>query len=234
MQTNTPSNNNGHEPRRVRGAGYQVDFHTGQRCLLQFKMEGHKYQGTILGIEPYSFVIARLPRAPGIQNCLTPNQQVVVRLEQGGTLFGFTSVVLSSSLKPAPIIMFSYPENVQGLQFRQHKRTRCMLPAQVQSEFISTGVLVTDISMGGCRVVVDWRDKEQAFNMMAGDTLDLSMHLDGDEPQVVSAALMSKKELKRHYSLGLKFESDERIKPLAYFIGRLEGAWAALNATETA
>lgn len=104
-----------------------------------------------------------------------------------------------------------------------------MLPASILNDFLNTDGLVTDISLGGCRLVIDWRNKEKVFNMMSGDNLELHMHFDSGDAQAVPAKLMNVRELKRHYTLGLKFEIHERLKPLAHFIARLEGAWAALD-----
>jgi len=216
-------------PRRVRGAGYQVDFNVGQRCLIQFEREGQKYRSVIIGFEQYCFVIAKLPLAPGIQNRLRPGNSVIVRLEQAGTLYGFTTEILTAALKPAPIMVFAYPGSVEGLQYRAHKRTPCMLPSLVLNEFLRTEGLVSDISLGGCRVVIDWRDKNRVFNLMTGDSLELRLHLDEHEPQDIPANVMNIKELKRHYTLGLKFDGEQRLKPLAHFIARLEGAWAAVE-----
>lgn len=219
----------GAQPRRMRGPGYQVDFRTGQPCLVQFSLNGQKYKSVVIGVEQYSFVIARLPLVPGIQNHLRPGSEVVVRLRDGGTVYAFTSVILSFVLKPAPLLVFAYPPNVEGLQYREHKRTRCLLPAEVANGYFRTPGMVTDISLGGCRVIVDWKDKGKVFNMMTGDQLTLRMFLDMDEAATVAATLMNFKELKRHYTLGLRFDGEERQKGLAHFIGRLEGAWAAID-----
>ena len=220
---------NTRQPRRVRGAGYHLDFTLGQRCLVQFDLNGQKFRSVIIGVEQYSFVIAKLPLSPGIQNRMRPGSTVIVRLEQDGTLYGFTSEIVSSALKPAPFIVFAYPGSVEGLQYREHKRTKCMLPASILNSFLNADGLVTDISLGGCRLVIDWRETEKVFNMMSGDDLELRMHLDSGAPQSVPAKLMNVKELKRHYTLGLKFDTGERLKPLAHFIARLEGAWSALE-----
>jgi len=216
-------------PRRVHGAGYHVDFAVGQRCLVQFERDGQKYRSVIVGFEQYCFVIARLPMAPGIQNRMRAGNSVIVRLEQDGTVYGFTTQILTVALKPAPIMVFAYPGSVEGLQYRHHKRTQCMLPTLVVNDFLQADGLVTDVSVGGCRVVIDWRDKNRVFNLMSGDGLELQLHLGGQGPQAVDARIMNVKELKRHYTLGLKFEGEHKHKPVAHFIARLEGAWAAIE-----
>ncbi|MFZ5426650.1 MAG: flagellar brake protein [Thermodesulfobacteriota bacterium] len=221
--------NNGHKPCRMRGAGYQIDFRPGQTCLLQFQANGHKYKASVIGVEQYAFIMARLPVAPGILNHMRAGNSVLVRTEQGGTVYAFTAEILAGYPKPAPILVFAHPPAVEGLRYREHKRTKCMLPAHVTNEFFKAPGLVTDMSVGGCRVVVDWKEKDKVFNMMTGDRLTLTMHLDGDSPQQVPSTLMNFKELRRHYTMGLKFHEEQKPKSLAYFIGRLEGAWAAIT-----
>jgi len=217
------------QPRRVRGAGYQMEFKSGQLCLVQFEVKGQRYKASVIGMDAYKFLALRLPMAPGIQTRLRPGGTMLVRMEQGGTVYAFTSEILSSVLRPAPVAFIVYPQVVEGLQFREHKRTRCMLPATVKGQHLQSTGLVTDISLGGCRVVVDWRDKDRVFNIMTGDSLELGMNLDDSGAVPVPSLLKSVKETKRHYTLGLQFSEEHRLKPLAHFIGRLESAWAAIE-----
>jgi len=229
VSTPTPPVQTPPQPRRVRGAGYQMEFKTGQLCLVQFETNGQRYTASVIGMDAYKFLALRLPMAPGIQTRVRPGGVVLVRMEQGGTVYAFTSEILSSVLKPAPVMFIVYPQVVDGLQFREHKRTRCMLPATLKGQHLAASGLVTDISMGGCRVVVDWRDKDRVFNIMTGDPLELGMNLDDAGSVPVPSLLKSVKETKRHYTLGLMFSEEKRLKPLAHFIARLESAWAAIE-----
>jgi len=213
----------------MRGPGYHLEFKVGQPCLVQFESTGQKYKSVIIGVEQYAFVIAKLPLVPGIQKHMNAGNPVLVRMEQGGTVYGFSTEILSHSLRPVPFVVFAYPPRVEGVQYREHKRTLCMLPAAVSNPYFTTSGLVSDISMGGCRLMVEWRDKPKVFNMMTGDKLELRLHLDSDDTGPVEATLMNYKELKRHYTMGLKFSGEERLKSLAHYIGRLEGAWAAVQ-----
>lgn len=215
-------------PRRVRGAGYDMNLSVGQRCLIQFEIDGQKFKAQIIGLEQYSFIIARLPLVPGIQNRMRQGRPVIIRLEQAGTLYGFTTEIIASNLKPAPFVVLAYPGSVEGLRYRRYKRTRCMLPAEIVNDALNSEGFITDISLGGCRVIIDWRERDRAFAVTAGDSMELRMLLDGKAPQAVPARLMNLQSLKRHYTLGLKFEV-ERVKPLDRFITRLEGAWAAME-----
>lgn len=215
--------------RASREAGYKVEFAVGRRCLVQFEPKGQKYTASIIGIEPFDFFIVRLPLVPGIQKWMTGGGSAVVRMEQGGTLYGFTSDILAAHIRPAPMLMLSYPENVEYLQLREHKRTRCMLPVELVSEFFNASGFVTDLSLGGCRAVIDWHEKDRVFNMMSGDNLELHLPVDGVHTKDFSAQLMNLREGVRQYALGLRFVSGEAPGEVGTLIERLERVWAVLE-----
>jgi c-di-GMP-binding flagellar brake protein YcgR len=217
------------QPKRVRGAGYDVEFKLGQRCLIQFETGGQKYRSSVIGVEHFTCIMCKIPLVPGIQQKLIPGQNVNMRVENGGTLYAFTTQIVGHQVKPTPFLVVGYPEKVDGLQYRRHKRCRCMLPAEVLGGHLKSEGLVTDISLGGCRAVLDWREQEAPFHTAPGEELVLNMHLDGQTPLPIPAKLVTVKPQRRLFVLGMSFHGGPGLNPLAKFIGRLEASWEALD-----
>jgi len=215
--------------RRSLESGYQLDFCVGQRCLLQFDLGGQKYRSTIVGVEAYEYVITKLPMVPGIQSKLRPGSSLTIRLEHNGAVYGFHTEVVTAMTKPSPMLLFAYPQTVECIQLRRHKRSRCMLPAVLRAGDTTVSGLVTDVSVGGCRMVVEGRGAEGRLQVEAGDMVDLHLPFDPMRPEPVQAVVVNNMGLKRHNALGLSFSGDGFAKPLAHFIARLEGARAALE-----
>lgn len=215
--------------RRSLESGYRLDFSIGQRCLLQFDQGGQKYRSTIVGVEAYEYVITRLPMVPGIQSKLQPGSALTIRLEHNGAVYGFHTEVVTAMTKPNPMLLFAYPQKVECIQLRLHKRCRCMLPAVLHNAELTVAGLVTDVSAGGCRMMVETRGKRDIFQIVAGDVVGLQLPLDPLHPEPVQALVANNTGLKHHNALGLSFASDGFAKPLARFIARLEGARAALE-----
>ena len=188
-----------------------------------------KYRSTIVGVEPYEYVITRLPMVPGIQSKLQPGSTLTIRLEHNGAVYGFHTEVVTSMTKPNPMLVFAYPQKMECIQLRQHKRTRCMLPAVLHNANTTVSGLVTDVSAGGCRMVVDGRGQLEKFSACAGDIVGLHLPFDPLKPEPVQAEVVNNTPLKRHNALGLSFSGDGFAKPLAHFIARLEGARVALE-----
>lgn len=214
-----------------REPGYAVDIAPGQECTLAIDGDKQKYRSSVIGIEPYKFLIVRMPMVPGIQAKLTLGCGVTLRMEHHGTLWGFTCRALKVLTSPAPMLVLAYPSAAERLQLRLHRRTPCFMPARVANEYLAVGGLVTDISLGGCRMVLDVHTPEKVLNIMRGDELALTLPTDAEETCRLEATVQNHHEVKGYRSLGLSFLRDSNLDDtvLARFVERMEGARQVLE-----
>ncbi|WP_243361944.1 flagellar brake protein [Fundidesulfovibrio terrae] len=219
------------QPESRRSPGFHLDVSLGQPCVLSFESDKERFRSSVIGLEPYQFLIIRLPGVPGIQQKLALGPGITLRLECEGTLWGFKSRVLKTVLSPAPMLVVAYPYSAERLQLRRHRRATCFLPARITNDFLDVDGLVTDISLGGCHIVLDGAVSEKVLNIMTGDPVVLTLNTEGDAPLRVDASVHRRKGGKVRQSLGLEFSSpapDARER-IARFVSRMEDAQNVLE-----
>jgi c-di-GMP-binding flagellar brake protein YcgR len=219
------------QPESRRGPGFHLDLALGQPCVLSFESDKERFRSSIIGLEPYQFIIIRLPGVPGIQQKLAQGPGITLRLECDGTLWGFNSRVLKTVLSPAPMLAVAYPYSAERLQLRRHRRATCFLPARISNDFLDVDGLVTDISLGGCHLVLDGAVTEKVLNIMSGDPVVLTLSTEGGQPLSVDATVHRRRNGKSRQSMGLEFASPppEAGSRIARFVARMEDALNVLE-----
>ena len=224
-----PPNQDRGESRR--GPGFNLDISLAQPCLLSFEGDKERFKTSVIGFEPYQFIIIRLPAVPGIQQKLALGRGITLRLECDGTLWGFNTNILKAVMSPTPMLVVAYPYSAERLHLRKHHRTPCFLPARLANDFLDAAGLVTDISLGGCHMILDGAWTEKVLNIMTGDPVTLSWRPDDESLLQVDATVHKRTTGRTPLSLGLEFSSlvPESQEMLERFVSRLEEAKHALE-----
>jgi c-di-GMP-binding flagellar brake protein YcgR len=133
----------------------------GTRMLVEPSGLGRRFKTELVGMDRGKYIIVRLPRVPGIGEHLYTEKPVTVRFVHEGQVYGFSSEVVWLVNSPYRLLFLSFPYTVEIFNLRSNQRIECFLPAKVdlaqgESEQLTTyqGVL-TNISSGGCQVVVE-------------------------------------------------------------------------------
>lgn len=186
----------------------------------------HLYdQSMILGVDGSSLVIAEMPHSTGLKSCPKPGMGLRARFEEQGSYYGFMTSVAKFITKPRPIIFFAYPKKIEILARRKHSRVRCLLPVGVENDHFAAQGFITDISLGGCRVLANLDSGEPIMNIMSGDRMDILMPLEGLKTQSVRAKVKSVTITGNTAVLGLVFTMEKsQIDRMAGFIARMEAA----------
>jgi c-di-GMP-binding flagellar brake protein YcgR len=154
-----------------RSPGIQADLRHDMPVVLQFARDGAKFASRIVGMEPYTFIIVKMPLAPGIRAMLFPGQGLTLRFECDGVIYGFDTEIVTYVTKPAPLLILAYPVSMEKIELRRFKRLTCLLPVRLENEFAHSLAFMVDISRGGCRLIIDKNDIEGVFNVMTGDAV---------------------------------------------------------------
>ncbi len=187
--------------------------------------EGRRVAAELIGLVHFEFLVLRLPWVPGLRTHLIPGNMVTVRFVAAGDLCGFQAEVLSHTAKPALIAFLRYPEVVEKLALRQHRRVQCALPVQVHSRRGDASGLIADLSRGGCRLVLDVRGQAELRKMTAGDQLILRSSFGADGlPQSVTCTVRAVELETSRIVLGIAFtEADQTFwKTLGAFLESCE------------
>ncbi|MFZ5427624.1 MAG: PilZ domain-containing protein [Thermodesulfobacteriota bacterium] len=199
------------------------------KCLepldIQFTGSHMFERSTILGVDGTEMVIAEMPVGSGLRNCPKPGMGLRARFEANGSYYGFMTSVAKFITKPRPMVLFGYPKKIEVLMRRKHPRVTCLLPAKVENDHCDASGYITDISLGGCRVLANLDDGEPIVNIMTGDRMDVSLPLDGLRIERIRARVSSLSFEGAAVALGLVFALDKRQNAkLGRFLGRLEEA----------
>lgn len=195
-------------PSVQRSPGIQVDVRPDMPVVLQFPRDGAKYSSRVVGVEPYRYIIAKMPLAPGIRAMVSPGQGLTLKAECDGIIYGFDTEILHTILKPAALLILAYPMSTEKIELRRHKRLSCLLPVRLENPFAHTLAFMVDISLGGCRLVVDKNDTDGILNIMAGDAVTIHS-LQEIFGQGLQATIANTAQKNHKAFLGAAFAEDE-------------------------
>jgi len=128
----------------------------------------------------FEYLVLRLPWLPGVKTRLVDGIGVTVRFVSNGELCGFQSPALTHTSKPSLLLFLGYPETIEKLALRQHKRVQCVLPVHLSSRHGDASGVITDLSRSGCRIAVEALDNHAFRQTMLEDTLVLRVPLNPD------------------------------------------------------
>jgi len=117
-----------------------------------------KTSAALVGFEGQGYILAHMPYVSGQPLFANVDAECVVRFLDRGSIYGFTSLVFHLQHKPFPIIILTFPEDVEHINLRSEERLPVNLPAMVGHAHVdgpqdSEGTIV-DLSRSGCRLNV--------------------------------------------------------------------------------
>ena len=184
----------------------------------QAQSEG-RIAADLVGMVHFEYLILRLPWVPGLRTRLVGGATVTVRFVSNGELCGFHAPVITHVPKPSLLLFLEYPEIIEKMALRQHKRVQCALPVQMHSRRGDAQGVIADLSQGGCRMAVDVRGQQGLRQTVAEDVIVLRVPLNSESmPLAVTCTVRSVSFDVNRMQLGLSFtEADSDF-------------WAALEA----
>jgi len=207
------------------GDASQVSIKSQEAIEIQFTGNHLFDQSMILGVDGTDTVIAEMPISSGLKNCPKSGMGLRARFEDHGSHYGFRTFVTKFITKPRPLVFFAYPKKIEILMRRKHPRVQCQLPARLENEHVRMTGYITDISLGGCRVMANLDDGEFIFNIMTGDKLVLTLSMAGLKAASLRTQVKSFTLRGNTVTMGLVFGLDKQLAhSMSEFIIRLEAA----------
>ena len=161
---------------------YRLDLHVGTRMMLRFGWgeEKHaiKVPGELVGYAHYEFIIVRVMPVPGLLPRVSQGGMVSVRfLNNDGAANIFQTEMLSYLSRPTLLLTLAYPQMTNTVQVRKHKRIASTLPVLVTKDKQEASGIISDISRGGCRLIMDMRGQDFVRQISVGDKLNILVPL---------------------------------------------------------
>ena len=218
------------KPHRTKGVKLSLDVGTRMAVTLGGMQQGPegRIAADLVGMVHFEYLILRLPWVPGLRSRLVGGVAVTTRFVCHGDLCGFQSPVLTHIPKPSLLLFLEYPDVVETLALRQHKRVQCALPVQLHSRRGDAHGVVADLSQGGCRMAVDIRGQQGLRQMVVEDVVVLRVPLNSEGiPLTVTCTVRSVSLDVNRMQLGLAFteasnefwETLEGFLTTAYLLG---------------
>ncbi len=208
-----------------RSSGVNVELRQGMNVVIQFSRDGKKYSSKIVGVDPYNFIITKMPLAPGISKMLFPGEGITLKYECDGIIYGFDTEIVNFVLKPIPLLILAYPVSTEKIELRRYKRLPCLIPVHMENEYERNLAFMVDISQGGCRLVLDKNNSEGVLNVMTGDTLTIHPVVELFGADTVNAIVANAAQKDRNIIFGTAFqiEDPELSKRIVEFVERIAG-----------
>lgn len=199
-----------------RATGVKLSLEIGTRMAVsigsQQGVEG-RIAADLVGMVHFEYLILRLPWVPGLRSRLVGGAAATVRFVSSGELCGFQSPILTHIAKPSLLLFLEYPEVIEKLALRQHKRVHCALPVQLYSRRGDAQGVIADLSRGGCRMAIDVRGQQGLRQTVSGDVIVLRLSLNSEGiPLSVTSTVRSVEIDANRMLLGLSFtEADKEF-----------------------
>jgi len=207
------------------GDAGEVDLRVLKPLDIQFTGSHLFEQSTILGVDGASTVIAEMPHAAGLKSCPKPGMGLRGRFENHGSSYGFMTSVTKFVTMPRPLVFFAYPKKIEILIRRKHTRVKCHLPAKFENEHCTGSGYVTDISLGGCRVIGALDNGENIHKLEIGAKIQVALPLEGLRIEHLQGAVKTFCLSGTLITLGVVFCVDKKQGGrLARFMSRMETA----------
>ena len=185
-----------------------LDLPLGTRMLLNIAGTKENLSSEVVGLQHFEYLILKMPLVPGIRARLLNGEMVTLRYISGGTIFGFKSQVLNHIVKPGFLLFVEYPDAMEQVDLRQHRRVNCLLPAALHGRHGVYKCILLDLSEGGCKVALELPRDDPFRETAVDDMLVLQCGFFGGEGQIQTALSCLVKSISMdggRVQLGLKF-----------------------------
>lgn len=154
----------------------QSIFHIrpGAQVIISPAGFNERVRTTFTGLDKNRFFLVRLPAMAanglaGLYDFLYQGNPVTVTFLHDGDVCAFKAGVQTYTLRPHPLLFLDFPERVESHKLRKDDRIGCSLPVHAEIGDAGRPSVLTDISRGGCRLVLE--DEAGAAPVKVGDTL---------------------------------------------------------------
>ncbi|PKN07168.1 MAG: hypothetical protein CVU73_12955 [Deltaproteobacteria bacterium HGW-Deltaproteobacteria-8] len=212
------------EARRIeRLPGVHLDVKIGGSMVLHFPTLGKKYEGKVVGFEPYAFIIvlARLPQDVLAQ--AAAGSGLVAQHATDGRVFGFRTEILKHITNPTALLFLGFPDTVDRIVLRNNERVHVNLPGTLNGKYGEQRVMVQDLTLTGCQLTAKVDLKTPLRQAQVGDRLLLNCEMGCTLPIVASIELRRVEAEKGLLHIGAQFVelTPETVEQLQGYIGGL-------------
>jgi len=123
---------------------------------LQFQIDGvsERFSGVFVGMVAGECLIIR-GQFESLEGRLVEGHKTTARYTHEGAVNAFASEFMGAITTPVGLAFIKYPEEIEAVELRAHKRMECFLPAELIIRNETYSGTIQDISEKGCRFILD-------------------------------------------------------------------------------
>jgi len=192
--------------------GDSLSIPLGAMVLVEFDGLRQRFRTEFVGMERGKYLQLRLPRSINLRSMLHKDRPLTIRyLGGGGRISGFKTLVLAQSPQPFPLLFLEYPRTVEVLNQRESERVNCFLPATLVRDDIELPCVISDISVTGCRALLDLDPDAPALSVEPDAPLVFRFKMFPDQDDLeIAGHIKSVKATERRMSIGAAFDVHSR------------------------
>ena len=191
----------------------KLELQIGDALQLQFVADEQKrrHYSKVIGYLQGHSVLITTPRVEGNIMLIREDQMVIVRMMTGNQVYGFTTQILRSNLKPYAYLHLAYPKEMEHITVRKAERITIKLIGSAEIETAedeerqSHSVIINDMSTSGAMIEVN-----KALGEI-GDIITLSCKIEvGGKEEYISVPCIIRnvihKEDEKKFKHGLEYQ----------------------------
>jgi hypothetical protein len=126
----------------------------GTSLALEIDGVAERLSGILVGIVPGECLIVR-GQFESLEGQGAEGRTITVQYSREGAANSFASEFMGAITTPLELAFIAYPEEIEAIELRAHKRRECFLPAElvVRNEIYAGAI--QDISEKGCKFILD-------------------------------------------------------------------------------
>lgn len=191
--------------------GGRLDIPPG--TMLQIAPAGvdRTFTSEFVGSLGQDWLLARLPEQGTDHLDLDAQVRVTVRFPHRSGMCGFETVLAGAVALPVPLLALAFPDEVGNIELRSTPRVPCFLPSRVNCDGAERNSLITNLSEGGCRLVLEPGDTMAPSQCHPGAGLGCNFRLFDFLDAIFAPALVRyARILAGRLCLGVQFASLDR------------------------
>jgi c-di-GMP-binding flagellar brake protein YcgR len=169
--------------------GQSMIIGLGTPMLIEPAGLGQRFKTRFVGMERGRYIIVRIPRIAGAGTHLYVDKLVTARYVHEGQVYGFSSEIIHIDMAPFRLAFLQFPHTIEALNLRSTKRIDCYLPARVilaegkDDQLTSYPAMITNISSGGCQVVIEAEEARYLPHVVPDQSVTLEFTMFGSNVQ---------------------------------------------------
>ncbi len=180
----------------------------GTALLIEPAGLGERFKSAFVGMERGKFLIAKIPRIPGVGEHLYVDKGVTVRYLHEGNVYGFETEVQWVATAPFRLLFLKYPVTLETLNLRNSQRLDCYLPSAVKLGEDWHDGMILNISAGGCQLALESKGPRELPPVTADDQVMLEFKMFGTEQPIMIGGMARNVNLNsaNRLTMGVKFD----------------------------